>query len=266
MKKTLFICIGVLICIRTFSQGIDPHIDFGEGLVTIVEYGVPPPPERPVAEKLEPQAILNYSSNLSFAYYIKKNKVLLRAQDSGDQKITSSSNTTNLENGKTVAASLSVKFMHPTYLIDCVKRTVCFISDSTNQLVEKSLEETSTEWFYKNVNSVLPKQDTIISLLDSRETIIAGKKCHKGLVRDYDGKTFPFYYCKDPIGVRSPLNNFFPGTFPYNILRCDFPIKWSFMDGTVSNDGLMIFQVSEIKTLAIPDSIMIPPKNLVPVN
>jgi len=210
--------------------------------------------------------MVNYISNLSYNYYIKKNKVLLRSQSSEDAATISSRDTMTSDNGVGLVASLIMKYEHPAYLIDCVKRTVCFLSDSTSRIVEKKLSETTTEPFYRNVNIVSPKQATIVSLPDSSETFIAGKKCFKGLARDCDGKTFPFYYCKEPMGVRSPMNNLFPANFPYNILRYDFQIQWSYMNGTVSPDGLMIFQVSEIKACAVPDSAMIPPRNSFPIN
>lgn len=264
MKKILLIHVGLLVFTRVFSQGIDPHINLGEGVVTVVEYAFPPPPERPATEKLEPQPILNYSGFQSFTYYIKKNKILLKAQDTSDKETTSSSDTTKSGNGGKMMVSLSARYVHPTYLIDCIKRKTYYFSDSTNKVVEKSLEETSTEPFYRNVNIL--QQTPIAPLSDTTETLIAGKKCYKGLARDDDGKFFPFYYCKEPPGVRSPLNTIFPATFPYNILRYDFPIEWSYMNGTVSHDGLMIVQVSEIKACPIPDSVMIPPKNLLPVN
>lgn len=252
--------------VHNLTQGIDPQINLGEGVVTIVVYAFPPPPERPATEKLEPQAILNYPGWQSFTYYIKKNKILLKAQDTSDEETTSSGDTTKLGNGGKVMASLSVRYVHPTYLIDCIKSKTYYVSDSTNKIVETSLEETSTEWFYRNLINLSLKPSAIASLSDTSETLIAGKKCYKGLERNYDGTLFPFYYCKEPPGVRSPLNTFFPGTFPYNILRFDSPTTWSFMNGTVSQDGLLIFQVSEIKACPIPDSVMIPPKNSFRIN
>lgn len=265
-KKIISIQVGLLVLTRVFSQGFDPHINLGQGVVTIIEYAFPPPPERPAIEKLVPQAVLDYPGMQAFNYYIKKNKILLKAPDTGDKKTTSSSYTTNSGNGGKMTISLSARFVHPTYLIDCIKRKIYYFSDSTNKIVEKSLEETSAEPFYRDVNSVSAKRMPIVSLSDTTETVIAGKKCYKGLAVDDGGKSFPFYYCKEPQGVRSPLNTIFPGTFPYEILRYDFPIKWSFVNGTVSRDGLMIIQVSEIKACTIPDSLMIPPQNSLPVN
>jgi hypothetical protein len=264
MKKILLIHVGLLVLTRVFSQSIDPHIDLGEGVVTIVEYAFPPPPERPATEKLAPQAILNYSGFQSFTYYIKKNKILLKAQDTSERETTSSSDTTKSGNGGKMMVSLSARYVHPTYLIDCIKRKTYYFSDSTNKLVENTLEETSTEPFYRAINIL--QQTTIVSLSDTIGTLIAGKKCYKGVARDDAGKIFTFYYCKEQLGVRSPLNTIFSATFPYNFLRYDLPIKWSYMNGTVSQDGLLIFQVSEIKACSIPDSVMIPPKNLLPVN
>lgn len=266
MKKIILIQVLLLVFTRAFSQGIDPRINLGQGIVTIIEYAFPPPPKRPAMEKLEPQAILNYSGIQSFTYYVKKNKILLKAQDTGHKKTTSSSDTTKLGNGGKMTISLSARFVHPTYLIDCIKRKIYYFSDSTNKIVEKDLEETSTEPFYRDVNILSSKRMPIVSLSDTIETVIAGKKCYKGLAVDDGRKSFPFYYCKEPLGVRSPLNTIFPGTFPYDILRYDFPIKWSFVNGTVSRDGLMIVQVSEIKACPIPDSLMIPPQNSLPVN
>src|ERR1700761_2554236 len=114
MKKTILIHIGLLVFSRVISQGIDPHINLGEGVVTIIEYAFPPPPERPAAKKLEPQAILNYSGLQSFNYYIKKNRILLKNQDTGDKKTTTSTDTTKLGNGGKMMISLSARFTHPT--------------------------------------------------------------------------------------------------------------------------------------------------------
>jgi hypothetical protein len=264
VKKIPLILVGLLVFTTAFSQGNDPHINLGEGVVTIVRYAFPPPPERPPTEKLGAQAILKYPGVQSFSYYIKKNKTLLRAQDNNDSETTSFSDTTQFGNGGKTMATLSARYVHATYLIDCIKRKSYYISDSTNKIVENSLEETSTEIFYREVNIPSPKQMPILSLSDTSEVLIAGQKCYKGLAGD-EGGIFTFYYCKEPLGVRSPLNTFFTG-FPYNVLRCDFAIDWSFMNGTVSQDGLMIYQVSEIKACPIPDSVMIPPKNSFPVN
>jgi len=250
---------------QAWPQSVDKHLNLGEGIVTVIEYGFPPPPARPAAENLEPRAILEFTSNISFTYYIKKTKVLLKAQDSAGQETGSSWKGIKSDNDKIDAGSLSIRFVHATYLIDCIKRTTYF-ADSMGQVVEKRLDETRTEPFYRSVNSIPSNQPTIVSIADSGEAIIAGKKCFKGLARDCDGKIFSFYYSKEPIGVRSPLNSLLPTAFAYNILRYDFPVKWSMMDGTVSNEGLLIFQVSSIEPCVIPDNIFIPPKNSLPIN
>jgi len=266
MKKTLFISVSLFSFVVAFSQGIDPHINLGEGKVTVLQFMFPPAPERPATEKLAPRAIVNYISNVSYTYYIKKNKVLLKSQDGEAAADISSTDTTAIDNGLNLVSSTTVKYLHPAYLIDCIKRTACYLSDSTGLIVEKNLSETNGEFFYRNVNVVSPKPVTIVSTSDTSETFIAGKKCFKGLARDSDGKEFVFYYSKEKTGVQSPMNNLLPATFPYTILRYGFPIQWSYRNGTVSPDGLLILQVSEIRSCAVADSTMIPPRNSCPIN
>lgn len=191
MQKTLFIPVFLLFFAGAFSQGIDPHINLGEGVVTVLQYAFPPPPERPAREKIEPQAMVHSSSDLSYTYYIKKNKVLLSPQRDENAAKPLSGDTTTLDNGVGLATFLTAKYVHPVYLIDCVKRTACYLSNSTHRIVEKNLEETSTELFYRNVNIASPQAASIVSLSDSSETLIAGKKCYKGLARFSDGNIFP---------------------------------------------------------------------------
>jgi hypothetical protein len=254
----IFVCF--FCCKKANSQETTHGIDLGEGIVSIAWYSFPP--QHPSTRALSPDSISRFGINNMLRYYIKTDKVLRKDMPDSGRNLNDTADHTS-SNGVPVEVHtiMTVTLQHPTYLIDYKRRKTCFIADSSRKTVEYDMQDNMVEVFYRYVNDTGPFKVSIVSLADASPVLIAGKKCYEGRSLSFTGENEIFYYTKEPLSVRSPLNSYFPDDFPYNVLRFSSATQWSNMDGTVSNEGLIIFQVSEIKECSVADSLLVPPIN-----
>jgi hypothetical protein len=232
---------------RQFKSG------FGEGVITINQYVFPP-------QGLVPTDFSSLKKNKAayfFTYYVKGNKILRKDQQRDTATITK---TTTAFEGINLTNTLQVDMVHPHYLIDWNKRLTYtfFKSNGTSQISEKPLKDATMDLFYRIIDS----NKTVITSLDTTVTThILNHRCFKGLAITKSQDSIYFYYTPSSFKVHSPLNNYLPVSFPYEVLSVKASVNWTNKDGK-PDMGTCIFQVAEIKEYQLPDSMFILPAKI----
>lgn len=227
----------ILIFCKVQSQDIKSNTGFGQGIVTINWYTFPPN----TANFPGPIEILRFQKFYDCRYFIKGNKILRK--DEPDSSLP----------GIVQPNTINTRLMHPSYLIDWAKQHVYTFStgNGSNEISQQRLEDDSSEVFYRHVSD---NKTIITSLEDNNSISIANKQCFKGNARNENGDNLIFYYCKDSLKVRSPLNGWLPHDFSFNVMRICLPTDWTKEDGK-PGIGTIIFQVTDIKECGLSDSL-----------
>lgn len=215
---------------------------FGEGIVTIGLYPIPPNYKGPS----DPRSILNNPPYYYSTYLIKEDKIARDDDSSGFA--TNTALETRFEDGSTIRAAI----VHPSYLIDWNNQQVHHRSKNSGgfEKLSTNLSVEASEIFYK-----VPDKDrlTVISTSQDDTVTIANNLCHRGIALTNNKDTVVIYYADAPSALRSPLNQFLPKNFPHNVLRLQASIDWS--DNGYRSKVPVILQVLEFKACKLADSL-----------
>jgi hypothetical protein len=222
--------------------------DLGEGVVSVQQFAFPPGVTPPlfIGDSL-PKNLLYH-----FFYCIKKDNIYR------NDLLDSSTWSTDFKANSHSVDQLKVEIAHPIYVIDYKKRVDYIYSLKKDFILKIGLEENTLEMFYRSCEG--RPQNTVDSLTEGQAVFIAGRKCFKGKGTAGDEK-FIFFYTKEPLPVLSPLNNFLPASFRYNVMAARFNINWTLEDGKPGT-GTTIFQLSDISKANLPDSLFEIPTNI----
>jgi hypothetical protein len=154
--------------------------------------------------------------------------------------------------------SMIFTFIRPRYLIDWNTKSTYVFSPANDQIGIMALEANDQELFYNNFGR---REDVQLNFPINPDTItIAGKTCLAGLM-EHNGRTSRFYYTKDTLPLKSPLNGLLPVSFPYAVMAIHSDATWTNEKGQ-PDIGTSIIQVHAIdsarpdkKWFAIPEGI-----------
>ena len=231
---SLFIVIPNL----SFCQNNSQH-DFGQGSITIGVYT-----HHLLEEQFRDDANILDSSfrQQMLHYFVNKNNIL--SWNANDAKAGAHS-----INDSNETMSISMKFWISTYnYLIRYDSSILYYYSCKNGKIDKvipyALDTFSYEYFYRH----LPFDSAFkISEPNEQQTFsINNIQCFKGEAFDRSANRITFYYSKDKSKVVSPLNVFFNYKFPFNILRIQFHTEWTASDGSVSKNGVVLYQVEKI--------------------
>lgn len=250
MKRTLLLQI-LLIAFPDITSKTPAVQKQPEGVISISQYVFPPDapdPSLPLPEEI-------YRKGYIYTYFFKSDKIFRKdVEDS-----STNAPVTNQSNDTQMSTSLQVKMLHPSYLIDLKDNSLyAFVPrKDTFQVYKMPLDQGTYEPFFRRSDSLSAK---FTGKVEPSGVVIAGKKCLKGSATSPDGSTITFYFTKDQIPMRSPLNRFLQTPFPYNVMSIEIPVDWSYPDGH-KGIAAIAFQVTKIADTTLNDNLFNLPKN-----
>jgi hypothetical protein len=250
MKKcTILLFLSGILAYKSYAQSGSPVTGFGEGIISINQFVFAP-------GDTVPEMVADTNAGHLFnryVYYIKNNRIL--RDDLADHPIYPDA---FIADGTKInsLSSLESRLIHPVYLIDWSKKIVYTFSKKKDFVSIDELSAVTAELFYRWPDSGL---ESVIDSLDDRYPLfIANRECFKGVgTRGKDW--FIFYYTKEPLKIRSPLNGLLPPYFPYNVMLVKLSVDWTDKEGRKAV-GTTLFQISGIKENKPDDSLFtLPP-------
>lgn len=159
-----------------------------------------------------------------------------------------------------VTMAFAYEMVHPIYWINWEQQQLYMLSGKKDFIARLPLQGNSKEAFYSWIGTKDSSSMVIDSLREDRTLMIAGKLCYQGTA-SYADEKYLFYYTREKLPVFSPLNAYFPSSFPYAVMSFTAPTDWNSFGKPVTG-AYIVTQITFVDAVEPDDKLMAMPSGL----
>ena len=194
-------------------------------------------------------------------YFVKHNRVLRK--DTLPMAFGHTDGSQQVDSQLRSQTSISLYQSDPGYLIDLDSGTVYIgLKNQGKSFVATiPLKDFTSDNLYFNLFSDVGRIIAPV-LQDKTPVLIKGHTCYKGVaILAALSRKITFYYTRDTMKVRSPLNYFFDtAKFPYDVIQIDQMVRWE--ENGKEREVPFIYQLENSTECRLDDSLFFPDPKL----